>query len=359
MKERVLIDLERKRYPYSGLGYYCRCLEEGLCSCPEKLPHWAFYNGEPWSGKKIHSFSPLHKILNLAPRNYKVLHLTHQGQRYFRQCFGEKRIVTLHDLNFVYENLIPRRYNRWLRNARRNLNRADVIVCISHFVKQSLMDNLHLFQLKPDVRIEVIYNGIHLEQGESSPFVAGHNLTNVPYLLCIGVLEEKKNQEALLKMLTHLPEAYHLVLVYSSGRADYIARVRSLVDSLRLRDRVHFFSNIERSQKTDLLNHCRALVHPSTAEGFGIPPVEAMSCGKPVFLSTHTSLPEVGGPHAFYFPHDFDPQGMADALLQGLQAYDTDPSYPERLREWAQRYDYRRMSEEYYRLYEEVLKSAE
>ena len=56
-----------------------------------------------------------------------------------------------------------------------------------------------------------------------------------------------------------------------------------------------------RKKKNALLQHCQALCQPSLAEGFGIPPIEAMAFGRPVFLSKCTSLPEIGAEEAFLF----------------------------------------------------------
>ncbi len=59
---------------------------------------------------------------------------------------------------------------------------------------------------------------------------------------------------------------------------------------------------------------------PSIAEGFGIPPIEAMHFGKPTFLSTRTSLPEIGGKYAFYFD-DFDAENMQSVFEKGMNQY--------------------------------------
>ena len=65
---------------------------------------------------------------------------------------------------------------------------------------------------------------------------------------------------------------------------------------------------------------------PSLLEGFGLPPIEAMSYGKPVFLSNLTSLPEIGGKHAYYWDN-FDPKYMANVLIEGLHKYETNKAF--------------------------------
>ncbi len=60
----------------------------------------------------------------------------------------------------------------------------------------------------------------------------------------------------------------------------------------------------------------------SIAEGFGLPVIEAMAFGKPVFLSTATSLPEIGGDAAFYF-QSFDADDVQEAFKKGMNYYNT------------------------------------
>lgn len=65
-----------------------------------------------------------------------------------------------------------------------------------------------------------------------------------------------------------------------------------------------------------------AFMFPSIAEGFGAPPLEAMYFGKPVFASTHTSVPEVCGDAAYYFT-SFEPDDMVDTFKKGMHHYNT------------------------------------
>jgi glycosyltransferase involved in cell wall biosynthesis len=69
---------------------------------------------------------------------------------------------------------------------------------------------------------------------------------------------------------------------------------------------------VDDSVKAWLLANCEAFLFPSLAEGFGLPPLEAMHFGTPVFLSDRTSLPEVGGTQAGYF-REFSASAMRKA----------------------------------------------
>ncbi len=354
MKQKVLIDMERQRYPNSGLGYYCCCLEKGLRELESSLE--LYYYRPKKEGEKeqdIKSFSDLHKVFN--PRTYgmNLLHITCQDQKSFlRHLPVKKKLVTLHDLNFLHEELSQDQKERRLKLLRTNLNSADVIVCISDFVKQDLLANKGLFKLKENVEIHLIHNGLIFDDTEISvdykPF---SQLAGQDFLLCIGVLHHKKQQLRMVELMPYLPESMKLVLVYSEEKKSYSNQIIEAISRLGLGKRVILLPNISNKEKRYLLDNMKALVHPSIAEGFGIPPIEAMAVGKPVFLSQATSLPEIGGEEAFYFEQGDSREGMAQTIMNGLQAYEVDKEKAQRLKAWAMQYDYRIMAEQYLNIY--------
>lgn len=354
----VLVDLERLRHPFSGLGYYCLCLGQGLNEIVnKKAERIDYYGASPRvAGACIRGFRPWHRLLNPTSLGYDVLHITHQLQRYFVLPIPPRcgTIVTLHDLNFLHERRTPWQRFRAVRRVGQLLARADVVVCISEFVRQDLLANRSLFKLKPHVRIEVIHNGIMFAEAPAACPTSLTHLSQTRYLLCIGVLLHKKQQHLLVDMLAHLDSNLHLVLVYSEERDPYAAQVREAIARLGLTHRVHLLSEVSDEEKQYLLAHCTAYVHPSIAEGFGIPPIEAMYFGRPTFVSRATSLPEVCGEEAYYFG-DTAPEAMAETLQAGLADYAAQIDKADRLRAWAKRYDYRRMASEYYQLYQELL----
>lgn len=354
---RILVDLERSRYPLSGLGYYCQCLEDGLrtLSLPYRID---YYRTRKRGYSDILPYHFMHKFINYSAQGYELVHITHQQQSYFPSKLRGRCIVTLHDLNFLFEPLSSRRYKRELTKARYNLNRADCIVSISHFVQQTLIEHRELFELKPEVRLEVIHNGIHL-----STSISG-DLSTVPqsildlsersYLLCIGFLSDKKQQRLLLEPLKLLNQDIELVLVYSDAREEYLKSLLEDTRRLGLEKRIHLLHRVSKEAKNYLIQHCQALVQPSLAEGFGIPPIEAMALGKPVILNPVTAMPEIGGDLAYYFDN-LDKESIAQTISTSLEDYKANPSRAQSITQWASRYDYRRMASEYAHLYAELL----
>jgi glycosyltransferase involved in cell wall biosynthesis len=114
---------------------------------------------------------------------------------------------------------------------------------------------------------------------------------------------------------------------------------------------VRVLLGIDEAAKAWLLDHCEAFVFPSLAEGFGLPPLEAMYFGAPVFLSRLTSLPEIGGSQAAYFD-DFSPRSMRATIeseLPRLQAQRDD------IRRRARLFDWSACISKYARLYGELI----
>lgn len=355
---KILVDVERGKYPHSGVGFFASCLTSGLAQTEGEQPrssHLVYYapRGYEVDGCCRRHYG-WHRLVNPTVWDVSLVHITHQLQTYFpRLGAGCRCVLTLHDLNFLYEELTPAQRRRRLCTVRRNIERADVVVCISHFVKACLLEHRDLFCLKPDVRLEVIHNGLRFGGYEACSPKGLHLPQGAEYLLSIGVLHHKKQQHTLVEMLSLLPKHIHLVLVYS-GTSHYEAVVRQSIAQLGLQERVHLLQGVSYEEKQYLLEHCLAYAHPSLAEGFGIPPIEAMHAGRPVFLSTLTSLPEIGGQEAYYF-RSADPHMMAEDLLRGLHDYQGSPDKSDRLRAWADRYDYRTMARAYRQLYDEVL----
>lgn len=359
MKKKILIDLERLRYPNSGIASVFKNLTKGLLSFESDLVLDFF---GPING--IKKYVPLANIVNRKiwnkfaetfSSNYDLVHVSHQLSPYFKKDYkNTQKLITLHDLNFLHENFTSTKKLKMLYKVNRSLKYTDHIVCISNFVKEDFLKNQHLFDLKKLKTVEVIHNGICFPENKAYDLKSFRKIQNRKYLLNIGVLFPKKNQLSLIKMLQYIDE--DLVLVVSGSKQDYEEKILSEIKTLGLENRVHILRNITNKEKFALLQNCEALCQPSLAEGFGIPPIEAMYFGKPVFLSTYTSLPEVGGDIAFYF-QNFEPKEMANIIKEGLNKYKTQPELKQQLTDWALQFDYKIMAKKYLDLYKKILEN--
>jgi glycosyltransferase involved in cell wall biosynthesis len=120
-------------------------------------------------------------------------------------------------------------------------------------------------------------------------------------------------------MLEHLPD-YDLILAGDTSDNYVKTILADAISKTKTKTRAHCIGKINAAEKQYYLQHCEAFVFPSLLEGFGIPPIEAMRFGKPVFLSNLTSLPEIGGDKTFYWDN-FDAKAMANVFEKGMQAF--------------------------------------
>ena len=145
-----------------------------------------------------------------------------------------------------------------------------------------------------------------------------------------------------------------IVRRYFSTRMQYAQGIAGEDAHNRANHNIYPLSNVSEAEKAALYAACRAFLFPSLCEGFGLPPVEAMRFGKPVFLSKLTSLPEIGGAAAFYWEM-LEPEAMAAVVKKQLAAFDASPSQAERLKQHAARFDWERCVEEYLQYYLDIL----
>jgi glycosyltransferase involved in cell wall biosynthesis len=136
----------------------------------------------------------------------------------------------------------------------------------------------------------------------------------------MGYVNRKKNFHVLLALLQNTD--LELVVAGKLDEPDYVEKLLLEAGHRGFKDRVHVIGTVSENEKAWYLKNCVAFVQPSLAEGFGAPVVEAMSFGKPLFLSHLTSLPEIGGDVAFYF-RSFEPEHMQQVFFNGITEYES------------------------------------
>nr|WP_158265208.1 glycosyltransferase family 1 protein [Blastopirellula marina] len=282
----------------------------------------------------------------IAQPQFALWHATHQQARYLPLHPGTKVILTIHDLNYLREKN-GNKINREHRRIARLIRRADAVTVISKFVAQEVRQYFDLTG-KP---LEVIYNGrpdITQLQPERPDWLRSIR----PFLFTIGIIDRKKNFHVLLEMLKQMPERN--LVVAGQNDTEYATEITRIAEQFGVADRVILPGPISDQQRQWLYENCESFVFPSLTEGFGLPPIEAMTVGKPVFLARRTSLPEVGGNKAFYWD-DFSAEHMLGVYRQGMQTYQTNPSYAEQLKQAAARFCWQSAARQYVDLYRRTL----
>lgn len=300
----------------------------------------------PWMKEQIQChYRPW--LAGLMPRKprYSLWHATTQNTRYLPLDERIPVVLTIHDLNFLREKP-PEAWRNNLRGVQVLIDRAVAVTTISKFVAEEVRSYLDLGE-KP---LRVIYNGLiatdHLE-AERPAFVNGS-----PFLFSIGDIVRKKNFHVLIDLMTRLPQ-YRLIVAGNDGAA-YADEIHRLAAKAGVLDRVVLPGIVSDATRYWLYKNCEAFLFPSLTEGFGLPVIEAMRFGKPVFLSNTTSLPEIGGPLAFYWT-SFDGAAMFDVFRAGMASFAGDPSYPAQLAARANQFSWDQAAAEYLAFYREIL----
>lgn len=312
----IWLDAERMKYPNTGLFHFCKELGGALAaekSAREQLTFYlpAQYDGCFGNGVKYVHQQLYHKWFLPAP-GADVWHSMQQDSDYFPRHQLMPVVLTVHDLNFLHQ---PGKSSRDVKTAlsrlQKRVNRAAQIVTISEFVLRELRENIDLGP-RPT---QVIYNGCNFSSVEPrAPQMPVHR----PFLFTIGTLSAKKNFHVLPALLQR--NDYVLVIAGVIQEEGYLNKIKSEAKRLGVADRLVITGPIPEEEKQWYYSNCQAFVFPSLAEGFGMPVLEAMYFGKPVFLSTHTSLPEIGGQQAYYF-NSFEPDHLQQVLEEGLHHF--------------------------------------
>jgi glycosyltransferase involved in cell wall biosynthesis len=276
-------------------------------------------------------------------QSFDVWHTLNQLNRYPAPRGTRWRILTVHDLNFLY---FKRGFSRFrdLRRLRAQTRRHDEWVAISDYVQADVKQ--HTAWAAPS---RTIYNGAADLQAQPQTPVAG--LEGQPFLLHLSRMSASKNVEAILEMVQAWPEQ-NLVLAGPDAARNEALRARCA--AMGMADRVQVLTRVSQSEKAWLYAHCRLFLFPSLTEGFGLPPIEAMHFGKPVVLSDRTCLPEIGGPLAHYATSP-DAQGLRQACEQALQR----PHPPHEVRAHALRFSWARCAEQSLQIWLDRIQQAQ
>ena len=226
-------------------------------------------------------------------------------------------VVSVHDVSFLEHP----EYFTWFRamqlrlTVRRTVKAASCVLTPSEFSKRRILDAYQLAEEKVVVLPNGVSSVFHPVTREAAQRSMRTALPPVPFVLTVGDLQPRKNQLGLIRAFEDLigahPQLPHHLLIVGKEESWYAPIVRAAAKKSRVADRIHFTGFVDAEELRRLYGACDLFVYPSFYEGFGLPILEAMACGRAVACSNTSAMPEVADSAALLF----DPSSQRDLVF--------------------------------------------
>jgi glycosyltransferase involved in cell wall biosynthesis len=238
--------------------------------------------------------SAMVRLLWLLPRLRKRFCLDVLHTQYVIPLWpGDGYAVTIHDILF---ERFPEYFTRLfvLRSRilmRWSARRADMVFTVSEYSKRELSLRYGL----AEERIGILSNAVDVTRfypgRDGKHHITRRGLLPRGFILTVGRIEPRKNHARLITAYGRMSGPPPLVIV---GQRDFqYGDFERALKSLPLTHKVHVLSDVGDEELPAFYRHALAFVYPSFAEGFGMPPLEALASGTPVVTSSTTGIPEV------------------------------------------------------------------
>ena len=233
-------------------------------------------------------------------------------------------VVSVHDVSFLEH---PEFFTRARRlqlqyTVKRTVQSASRVLTLSEFSRQGIA---RAYGMDP-ARIAVVPAGVSRAfrpqpRQHAKAFVEGRFKVPGPFILTVGDLQPRKNQIGLIRafeelLCAHPDLPHHLMLV---GKETWFApHVHQAAKKSLVKDRIHFTDYVNEKELLQLYSACDIFVFPSFYEGFGLPILEAMACGRAVACSNSSAMPEVADSAGLLFNPESTSEmvrAMRDLLL--------------------------------------------
>ena len=225
--------------------------------------------------------------------------------------------------------------------------RVDAVICVSESCRQDL---LHFYNVDP-AKTRVIHHGVNPLPRSAEVAASLRKQLRRDYVLYVGMRAAFKNFAGLLRAFreTRLHESFDLLVL---GGGPLNVREKAQIASLEMSDCVVSLPIVSDELLAEAYAGATLFVYPSLNEGFGFPPLEAMSVGCPVLTSRVSSIPEICLDAPFYFD-PIDQGSFNAALLHAVSDEGARKQVIERGREVAVQYSWEKCGQETLALYRE------
>jgi len=317
---RIGFDAKRIFFNHSGLGNYGRNI---LSAFFEHYPTDEYFLFSPKTSTELFFHQQTNTIFpqgiyKLFPSLWRNNHIGHETKKHNLDIYHglsnelpqdiraskAKSVVTIHDVIFM-------RYPQWYKWHDRMMYKqktefacqaADAIIATSYQTKQDLIHFLDV----PEDKIQVIYQPCNVgfsvkpSQEQQQEIKKKYNLPS-QFLLMVGNIEPRKN---ILNVINAIQsQNIDTPLVVVGKKTNHAKELKNYIALNDIKN-VYFCHNVCSSDLPIVYSLASVFVYPSFFEGFGIPVIEALSCGIPVIASKASCLIETGGDAALYVKPD-------------------------------------------------------
>ena len=335
----------------------------------EKLDELEVYRRNGCTENACNYFSDIYyKLLwNIIPISYSVFFgKKAQITQFFNYAVPPgvkgKKVTIIYDMAYkAIPETVRKKTRRWLElTVKKSCKRADRIITISEFSKSEIIKYLHI----PENRVVVMPMGVNSElfhtnyaKEEVEILKEKYNI-NGQYFLYLGTLEPRKNIERIIEAYSCLVERKSKreipSLVLAGKKGWMYNSIFEKVKQLGIENKVVFTGYVLENEVPILMHGANIFIFPSLYEGFGMPVIEAMSCGTPVITSNTTSLDEISGDAAIKVnPYNVDE--ITNAMEKLLVEEEVSNKYRVKGVEHASKYTWKEAAHILNQVYNELL----
>lgn len=296
---------------------------------------------------------------------YDLIHFTYFDLFFLTlpPILNTKSIVTVHDLTPL---VFPDGFKYGLRGEikwqvqKRLLSKSDSIIAVSQCTKKDIIKHTSF----PENKIKVIYEAAadaYTIIKVANKLTGFRKLFNLPerYLLYVGDINYNKNISTLIRAFKKVTEEFediNLILIGKSfqGNIPESINIKKEINEFGLNGRVRMLGFVSQDDLVYYYNLASLYIQPSIYEGFGLPVLEAMSCGTLVICGKNSSFPEIGG-NAVIFT---DVQNADQFAATTIKSLTLSPAKKDQLRknglEQAHKFSWEKAAGETHDLYEKI-----